>query len=134
MSFLESCPPLSQHEVFPKPPCSCKILQRSVVHDTPDGADPGGPAAPLTEPLVLPRPDQVHPAAVVRVLVEDPVAVGDVAGKDVVNVEAVHDAGAVIGQVHHLASELDSLVQAHAKGAGTLVWNKRRESIKPTNQ
>ena len=93
----------------------------SEVHDASDGADPGVPAPPLAEPLVLPGPDQVHPASVVRVLVEEPVAVGDVAGEDAVNVESVRDAGAVVHQVHHLPSELESLVQAQVERAGLLV-------------
>lgn len=63
------------------------------------------------------------------VLVEEPVAIGHVAGKDVVDVEAVNDAGAVLHQVHHLAPELDSLIQAHVERARLLVWNGREESI-----
>lgn len=104
------------------------LQRRSIVQDAPDGADPRTPTAPLAESLVFPGPDQVHPAAVVRMLVEEPVAVGDVAGEDVVDVEALHDTGAVIGQVHHLASKLDPLVQAHAVGAGALVWSGRDQS------
>ena len=88
---------------------------RSVVHDASDGADLGAPAAPLAEPFVISRPDQVHPAAVVRMLVEHPVAIGHVAGEDVVYVEAIHDARTVIDQVHRLATELDPLKQAHVE-------------------
>lgn len=98
---------------------------RSRGQDASDGADPGAPAAPLAEPRVIPGPDQVHPAPVVRLLVEEPVAVGDVAGEDAVDVEAVHDAGAVVLQVHHLTPELDALVQAHAERTGLLLSNER---------
>ena len=109
---------------------SSAILQnRSVVQDAFDGADPGAPAAPLAEPLVLSGPDQVHPAPVVRVLVEEPVALGDVAGEDVVDVEAVHDAGTVVHQVHHLTAELEALVQAHVERAGLLLVTGERSQL-----
>lgn len=120
----------SELEAFPKPPCSSEILRdRSVVQDAFDGSDPGAPAAPLAEPLVLSGPDQVHPAPVVRVLVEEPVAFGDVAGEDVVHVEAVHDAGTVVHQVHHLTSELETLVQAHVERPGLLLIKGERSQL-----
>lgn len=101
---------------------NCWIIKtRLVVHDAPDGADPGAPATPLAEPLVLSGPNQVHLSPVVRVLVEEPVAIGYVAGEDVARVEAVHDAGAVIHQVHHLASKFNPLIQAHAEWPRLLI-------------
>lgn len=99
----------------------------SVVHNASDGSDPGTPATPLAKPLVLSRPYQVHPAPVVWVLVEEPVAVGHVAGEDVVYVEAVHDTGTVIHQIHHLTSKLYPLIQAHVEWPRFLVTNRNGE-------
>lgn len=64
----------------------------------------------------------MHPAPVMRMLVKEPVAADGVAGEDVVQVETLHDAGAVARQVHHQASEFGSLVQADIERAGVLVW------------
>lgn len=101
---------------FPTVLCCSGILQRSsIVQDASDGADSGAPTAPLTESLVLSGPDQVHPAPVVWVLVEEPVALFDIAGEDVAYVEAIHDAGTVIYQVHHLSAKLNPLIQAHVE-------------------
>ena len=105
---------LSDIEDFPKPPCG--ILQsRSVIHNASDGADPCVPAAPLTEPLVLSRPYQVHPAPVVWLLIEEPVAICHIAGEDVIGVEEVHDIGAIIHQFHDLTSKLNTLIQPHVE-------------------
>lgn len=97
----------------------------SIVHDAFDGSDSGIPATPLTEPLILSRPYQVHPAPVVGVLIEEPVAIFHVAGEDVINVEAIHDTGTVIHKVHHLTPKLDPLIQAHVERPRLLVLNQR---------
>lgn len=115
---------LSDIEDFPKPPR--RIPQnRSIVHNASDGADPCVPATPLTEPLVLSRPYQVHPAPVVWLLIEEPVAIGHIAGEDVIDVEAVHDIGAIIHQFHDLTSELDTLIQPHVEQPRLLILNER---------
>lgn len=98
----------------------CRLTKSSlslslVVHDVSDGAHPGASATSFAEPLVLARPYQVHPAPVVWVLIEEPVAICNVAGEDVIHVEAVHDAGTVIHQIHSLSSELYPLVQMNVE-------------------
>lgn len=123
LCFLYCSMPLSELEAVLKPLWSSWILKNKlIVHDAPNGADPGTPAAPLAEPLVLSGPNQVHPSPVVRVLIEEPVAVGYVAGEDVVYVETVHDAGAVVHQVHHLTSKLDPLIQTHFEWPRLLIY------------
>lgn len=79
-------------------------------NDASDGSDPGAHASPLVEPPVLARMYQVLASPVVRMLVEDPVAIHYVAGVDVVEVEAFIQGGAVIGQLHHLASKFWALI------------------------
>lgn len=56
-------------------------------------------------------------------LIEDPVALLHIAGVDVVEVEALIQGGAVITQLHHLATELRALVDHHF--VRTLVLWKR---------
>lgn len=58
------------------------------------------------------------------VLVEDPVSVRDLARVNVVEVEAFVQRGAVVGQLHRLASELRALVDRHPVRA--LVLRRRR--------
>lgn len=113
------CVILSEHEAFLKPSPSL------IIHDASDGANPGIPAAPLTEPLVLSWLYQVHPSPVVWVLIEEPVALSHIAGEDVVYVEALHNAGTVVPQVHHLTSELDPFIQAHAEQPRLMVLHGR---------
>lgn len=55
-------------------------------------------------------------APVLRLLVEQPVAVRHIAGEDVALVESLGDAGAVVvRQLHYLTAELDPLVQTHGE-------------------
>lgn len=121
---------LSEYEGSLKCSCSSGNYQKwSIVHDAFDGSDSGTPATPLTEPLILSRPYQVHLAPVVWVLVEEPVAIFHVAGEDVINVEAIHDTGTVIHKVHHLTPKLDPLIQAHVEHPRVLVLNQRWSSF-----
>ena len=76
------------------------------VCDAANGTHSGTYAAPFAEPLVLPRPNEVHASPVVRVLIEQPISFGNVAGEDVIPVETIHDAGTVVHEVHHLTAEL----------------------------
>lgn len=62
-------------------------------------------------------------------LIEEPIAVGHIAGENVIYVEAVHDAGTVVHQVHHLTSKLDPLIQAHIEQPRLLVLHERGESL-----
>lgn len=92
--------------------------------DTFDRAHPGAHASPLMKPPVFTGTHQVLAPPVVGVLVEDPVAVLDLAGVDVVEVEAFEQRGAVVGQLHRLASELRALEDRHSVSA--LVLQRRR--------
>lgn len=56
-------------------------------------------------------------------LVEDPVTVSHIAGVDIIVVETFIQGGAVICQIHHLASKLWALVEHHSVRA--LVLQKR---------
>lgn len=78
--------------------------------DTSDGSHPGTPASPFIEPPVFTRAHEVLASPVMRVLIEDPVAIHGVAGVDVTEMEAFVQGGAVICQLHHLASKLWALV------------------------
>ena len=99
-----------------------------IIHNPFDGSHYGSSATPLAESYVLAGPDQVHPPLVVWVLVEDPVTVSHVAGKDSVCVEAVHEAGAVFLEVHFLTAKLQPLVQTQVEGARFLLHGCGRYS------
>lgn len=62
---------------------------RSIVYNPSDGANPGTPAAPLTEPFILSGSNQIHLASILRVLIEEPVPLSNIAREDIVNVEAI---------------------------------------------
>ena len=94
--------------------------------DPSEGAHDGAGGAPLAVPPVLPRPEEVLPAPVIRVFVEDPVAVHDVTGVDVAVVEAVGHAGTVVHELHHVAAEVCLLVDPHPVGA-TVLWRQQRK-------
>lgn len=91
--------------------------------DASDGAHPRTHTSPLIEPPVFTRAHQVLAAPVMGMLVEDPVAFLHIAGVDVVVVEALIQGGAVVSQLHHLASELRALINHHS--VRTLVLWKR---------
>lgn len=63
-------------------------------------------AAPVTMLVVLARAQEVLMAPVVWVLVEDPVALHNIAGGNVSPVEAVLQVGAVVAQLHHLSPKV----------------------------
>lgn len=70
---------------------------------------------------VVPRPQQVLPPPVVGHLIEDPPALQDMEGVDLTEVEAVMERGAVLRDLHHLASVVLSLVDPQPVGAGLWV-------------
>lgn len=55
------------------------LAKRLLVCDALNGAHPCSVSAPLTEPLVLPRLDQIHPSTIVWMLIEEPVAISHIA-------------------------------------------------------
>ena len=67
---------------------------------------------------VIPRPQQVLPAPVVGHLVEDPPALQHVEGVELIEPEAVVDAGAIFRELGHQASVVISLVQPYPVRAG----------------
>lgn len=66
---------------------------------------------------VFPRPQQVLPPPVAGHLVEDPAALQHAAGVDLLEVEAVLERGAVLCDLHHLASAVFPLIQSDPVGA-----------------
>ena len=95
----------------------------------PEGADHGVVAAPVAAGPVLAGAHEVLAAPVVGVLVEDPVALHDVAGEDVVVVVAVVHVGAVLHELHHLAHHLRPVVHPHPVGAPVLWGRRGREGV-----
>lgn len=61
-------------------------------------------------------------------LKKEPVAVSHVAGEDVVHVKAIHKAGTVVHEVHHLTTKLDPFVETHVEQSGILVLREKQES------
>lgn len=59
------------------------------ISDTPQGAHGGTGTAPLAEPPVFPRAEEVLPAAVVGVLMKDPVTLHNISRGDIPIVEAL---------------------------------------------
>ena len=93
-----------------------------VIHDAPDGPDPGAHAAPVAVPPVLSGPHVVHSSSVVGLVVEQPVAVHHITGVDVGHVVAIHHVGAVVHHLHHLTSHVRALIHPHPEG--TVVLHK----------
>lgn len=81
--------------------------------DTSDGSHPRTHASPLIKPPVLTRANQELASSVMWMLIEDPVT-SHIAGVDVTELETLIQGGAVIGQLHHLASKLWTLVDHHS--------------------
>lgn len=60
-------------------------------------------------------------------LKKEPVAVSHVAGEDVVHVKAIHKAGTVVHQVHHLTTKLDPFVETHVEQTRIFVLREKQE-------
>lgn len=81
-----------------------------------DGAHSRSNSTPLTESWVFSGHQQVHPAFVVGMLIENPIAFLHSAGEDVIGVEAVHDTWAVVCEIHRLTTKLKSLIDGQFEG------------------
>lgn len=94
------------------------------LRDAAHRANAGAHAAPVGGVVVGAGPQDVLASTVVRVLVEDPVALHHVAGGDTTHLELVLEIGAVLTQFHHLASKVAPLKELQAEGAIVLlsVW------------
>lgn len=90
---------------------------RLKICDSAEGPGGGTGSPPVTELAVLSRPQEVLTTTVVRVLVEGPVALHDVAGVDVTAVEVFLHWLTVLAELHHLPLEVGTLVNADAVGA-----------------
>ena len=69
---------------------------------------------------VVPRPQQVLPPPVVGHLIEDPVALQHMQGVELIEPEAILDAGAVLSELRNKAPVVISLVQPYPVRAGLL--------------
>ena len=81
-------------------------------------------ASPVAVPPVLAGAQEVLASPVVGVLVEHPVALHHVEGGDVAGVEALHQVGAVLRQLHVLTQEVGAL--EHLDLVVATVLEKRR--------
>lgn len=77
-------------------------------------------AAPVTTGPVLSRAQEILATPVVRVLVEDPVTLHDVAGVNVTEAEALVHVGAVIGELHCVSHHVRPVVDPHPVGSSVL--------------
>ena len=91
------------------------------IHSPPQGAHSGTCSPPVMVAPVIPRPQQVLPPPVVGHLVEDPPALQHIEGVDLTEVEALMERGAVLRDLHHLASVVLSLVDPQPVGTGLWV-------------
>lgn len=76
---------------------------------------------------VFPRLQQVLPPPVAGHLVEDPAALQHAAGVDLLEVQAVLERGAVLRDLHHLASAVLPLVQSDPVGAALWIQQSADE-------
>lgn len=97
------------------------------VSDSFEGADSRADASPVAVPPVLAGSEVVHPALVVGLIVQQPVAVHHVTGVEVGHAEAVLDVWAVVHQLVHLARHVGALVQPHPVGASMLPQDETQD-------
>lgn len=86
------------------------------LHDSPhppERAHHGVVAAPVTTGPVLSGAQEILASPVVRVLVEDPETLHDVAGVNVTVVEALVHVGAVIHELHCVSHHVRPVVDPH---------------------
>ncbi len=93
-----------------------KLIPR--VHDTPHAHE--SHATHIAEAPVLSRPEVRHPASVVGLLIEEPVAVHHMAGLAVRHAVTVHDVVTVIHHLVHLTHEVLPLIDPHFVGSPVL--------------
>lgn len=89
--------------------------------DTAHRTNAGAYATPVGGVVVGAGPQDVLPSTVVRVLVEDPVALHHIAGGDAAHLELVLQVGAVLTQLHHLTRKVVPLKEFQAVGAIVLL-------------
>ena len=75
---------------------------------------------PVVVAPVVPWSQEVLPSPVVGHLVEDPAALQHVEGVELIEPEAIVDAGAVLREFRHQAPVVISLVQPYPMGTGLL--------------
>ena len=95
------------------------------VCDSSEGTDPRADASPVAVSPVLPGTQVVHPALVVGLIVQQPVAVHHVAGVEVGHAEVVLDVGAVVHQLVHLAGHVEAFVEPHPVGTSVLTQDRK---------
>lgn len=103
-------------------------LLSSEVPDPSDGAHPGIHPAPVAIPPVLAGSQIEVPAHVVRLLVREPLTIHHVAGLEIRRVEAIHEVGAIIHELHHSATHVRTFIKPHSEGT-TMLMGKKTESV-----
>lgn len=86
----------------------------------PEWAHHGVVAAPVTTGPVLSRAQEKLASPVVRVLVEDPVALHDIAGVNITVAEALVHIGAVIHELHCVSQQVGPVIDPHPVGSSIL--------------
>lgn len=77
-------------------------------------------AAPLTTGPVLSGAHEILASPVVRVLVEDPETLHDIAGVNVAVMEAIVHIGAVVHELHGVSHHVRPVVDPHPVGSSIL--------------
>jgi hypothetical protein len=77
---------------------------------------------------VVSRPEQVLAASVVGHLIEDPAALQHVHGVDLMEAEAIVDAGTVVHELRHKAPVVISLIKPYPVRAGLLLGRQKRKN------
>ena len=90
------------------------------IHDTPHAHKPTAAHTHVPEAPVLSRPQVHHPAPVVGLLVQQPVAVHHLAGHAVGHAVAVLDVAAVFHQLVHLTAKVLPFIDPHSELASVL--------------
>lgn len=86
----------------------------------PERAHHGAVAAPFSVSSVLSGAQEILAPPVVGVLVENPVALHDVAGVNVMVTETIVHVGAVIHEFHHVSHHVGPVVCPHPVGSPVL--------------
>lgn len=88
------------------------------VNDTSQRADFGIHGPPIVVASIVSRSEQVLPPAVVGHLIEDPAALQHMEGVDLIETEAIMDAGAVFSELGHDPPVVVSLIQPYPVRTG----------------
>lgn len=90
------------------------------IDDPSQRAHPGIHGPPVVVAPVVPRPQQVLAPPVVGQLIEDPAALQHMEGVQLIEPEAIVDAGTVFSELRHQGPVVVSLVQPYPVRAGLL--------------